>query len=69
VVDDTEYEEFEWEKIDNNFISIYQTEGMGIIEVYQTIRKNVERKHFDSRPWIGGMATGAWKIQVGKSDD
>ena len=42
---------------------------MGIIEVYQTIRKNVERKHFDSRPWIGGMATGAWKIQVGKSDD
>lgn len=69
VVDDIEYEEFEWEKIDNNFISVYQTEGMGIHDVYQTIRKKVERKQFDSRPWIGGMSTGAWKIQVGKSDD
>ena len=69
VVDDIDYEEFEWEKIDNNFISVYQTEGMGIHDVYQTIRKKVERKQFDSRPWIGGMSTGAWKIQVGKSDD
>jgi hypothetical protein len=69
VVDDIDYEEFEWEKIDNNFISVYQTEGMGTHDVYQTIRKKVERKQFDSRPWIGGMSTGAWKIQVGKSDD
>ena len=69
VVDDIDYEEFEWEKIDNNFISVYQTEGMGIHDVYQTIRKKVERKQFDSRPWIGGMSTGAWKIQVGKSND
>jgi hypothetical protein len=69
VVDDIDYEEFEWEKIDNNFISVYQTEGMGIHDVYQTIRKKVERKQFDYRPWIGGMSTGAWKIQVGKSDD
>ena len=53
----------------NNFISVYQTEGMGIHDVYQTIRKKVESKQFDSRPWIGGMSTGAWKIQVGKSDD
>ena len=58
VVDDVNYEEFEWEEINNNYIS-----------VYQTIRKKVERKQFDSRPWIGGMSTGAWKIQVGKSDD
>jgi hypothetical protein len=69
VVDNIKYEEFEWEKIDNNFISIYQTEGMGISEVYQTIRKKVERKQFDSKPWIGGMSTGAWKIQLSKSDD
>ena len=67
VVDDIEYEEFEWEEINNNFISVYQTEG--IPDVYQTIRKKVERKQFDSRSWIGGMSTGAWKIQVGKSDD
>lgn len=69
LIDDLYYEEFDWEKIDNNFISVYQTEGMGIHDVYQTIRKKVERKQFDSRPWIGGMSTGAWKIQVGKSDD
>lgn len=69
VVDGAEYEEFEWEKIDNNFICVYQTEGMGIPDVYQIIRKKVERKQFDSKPWIGGMSTGAWKIQVGKSDD
>lgn len=69
VVDGLEYEEFEWEKIDNNFISIYQTEGMGIPDVYQTIRKKVERKQFNSKPWVGGKSTGAWKIQVGKSDD
>jgi len=68
-VDDIEYEEYEWEKIDNKFITVYQTEGMGIPDVYQTIRKKVERKQFDSRPWIGGMSAGAWKIQVGKSDD
>jgi hypothetical protein len=69
VVDDLNYEEFDWEKINNDFISIYQTEGMGITEVYQTIRKKVERKQFDSRPWIGGMSTGAWRVQVGKNDD
>ncbi len=69
VVDDLNYEEFDWEKINNDFISIYQTEGMGITEVYQTIRKKVERKQFDSRPWIGGMSAGAWRVQVGKNDD
>lgn len=66
LIDDLYYEEFDWEKINNNFISVYQTEGMGISEVYKTIRKKVERKQFGSTPWIGGMTTGAWKIQVGK---
>ena len=28
LIDDLYYEEFDWEKINNNFISVYQTEGM-----------------------------------------
>jgi len=66
IIDGIEYEDFEWEKIDNSFISVYQTEGMGILDVYQTIRKKVERKQFDSGPWIGGISKGAWRIKVDK---
>ena len=71
VVDDLEYEEFEWEQIDNNYISVYQTEGMGIDSVYEAIRAKVERKQFEHKPWvpIGGMLTGAWNIGIIKSDD
>lgn len=71
VVDDLEFEEFEWEKIDNNYISVYQTEGMGISSVYEVIRTKVERKQFEQKPWtsIGGVHTGAWNIGIGKSDD
>jgi hypothetical protein len=68
VVDDTNYEEFEWEEINNNFISIYQTEGMGIIEVYQTIKQKVIRKQFEHKEWIpvGGVMTGAWNLSKRK---
>jgi hypothetical protein len=71
VVDDLEYEEFEWEQIDNNYISVYQTEGMGIDSVYEAIRAKVERKQFEHKPCvpIGGMLTGAWNIGIIKSDD
>jgi hypothetical protein len=66
IIDGIEYEDFEWEKIDNSFISVYQTEGMGVLDVYQTIRKKVERKQLDSGPWIGGISAGAWRIKVDK---
>lgn len=66
IIYDIEYEEFEWEEIDNNFISVYQTEGMEVLDVYQTIRRKVERKQFDSGPWIGGISAGAWRIKVDK---
>lgn len=64
VIDDEDYEEFKWDKIENNYISIYQTEGMGVYEVYETIRKKVERNQFENQPWIpvGGILTGAWNI-------
>jgi hypothetical protein len=64
VIDNEEYEDFSWDKIENNYISIYQTEGMGIFEVYETIRKKVERNQFESQPWvpINSLTTGAWNI-------
>lgn len=71
VVDGLDYEEFEWDQIENNYISVYQTEGMGISSVYEAIRTKVERKQFEHKPWvpIGGMLTGAWNIGIIKSDD
>jgi hypothetical protein len=68
VVDDTNYEEFEWEEINNNFISVYQTEGMDIHSVYEAIRSKVERKQFEQKPWIPvrGITTGAWNLSKRK---
>ena len=71
VVDNINYSKFEWEEIDNNYISVYQTEGMDIHSVYKAIRTKVERKQFDHQKWtpIAGLSRGAWKIEVGKNDD
>lgn len=68
IVDSTNYEEFEWEQIDNNYVSVYQTEGMGICNVYEVIRTKVERKQFEHKKWIpiGGITTGAWNLGIGK---
>ena len=71
VVDSVNYEEFDWEQINNDYISVYQTEGMGISNVYEVIRAKVERKQFEHKRWIpiGGLTTGAWNLGIGKSDD
>jgi hypothetical protein len=64
LVDNTNYEEFEWEEINNNYISVYQTEGMDIHSVYEAIRSKVERKQLEQRPWepVRGIMTGAWNL-------
>lgn len=64
VVDGVNYEEFEWEEINNNYISVYQTEGMDIHSVYEAIRSKVERKQFEHKPWVPvrGVMTGAWNL-------
>ena len=71
VVDSVNYEEFEWDQINNDYISVYQTEGMGICNVYEVIRSKVERKQFEHKRWIpiGGLTTGAWNLDIRKSDD
>lgn len=71
IINNTTYVEFEWDEINNNYISIYQSDGVDKFDMYQTIRKKVERKQFDMGPWIpvGGIDNGMWKIQTGKNDD
>ena len=65
IVENTEFNEFNWETLDSNiYISIYQTDGVGIDVVYETIRGKLENNQFPDQPWtpIAGMSNGAWKI-------
>ena len=70
VIDGVVYEEFEWDNINNNYICIYQTEGMLVKDVYETIRNKVEVNQFPNQPWItiGSMDKGAFKIENRKSN-
>ena len=65
VIDDIKYKEFEWDNINNNYICVYQTEGMLIKDVYETIRKKLEVNQFSNQSWIpvSGIGKGAIKIE------
>jgi hypothetical protein len=64
LVENVEFNEFKWDTLENNYISIYQTEGVGIDVVYETIRSKLEKSQFPDQPWtpIAGISRGAWKI-------
>ncbi len=65
-----EYSDFEWERINNNFISIYQADGIGVFEIYKVIRNKFINKQLPESPWIPVSGIdGAWKIEIGKSYD
>ncbi len=65
-----EYSDFEWESINNDFICIYQTDGIGISDIYKVIRNKFINKQLPETPWIPVSGIdGAWKIQIGKSYD
>jgi hypothetical protein len=69
VIDDIKYKEFEWDsEINNNYICIYQTEGMLIKDVYETIRKKLDANQFPNQPWVpvSGIGKGAIKIESKK---
>ena len=38
IVNNSEFNEFKWDLLENNYISVYQTSGIGIDVVYETIR-------------------------------
>lgn len=69
IVNDSEFIEFKWDLLENNYISIYQTEGVGIDVVYETIRSKLEKSQFPDKPWtpIAGISRGAWKISTNKT--
>lgn len=71
IVNNTDYKDFDWEDINNNYIAIYQSDGIGFFEMYKTIRQKVERKQFDIKPWtpIGGLGRGAWQLTTRKNSD
>lgn len=65
LVSETKFKPFSWEDINNNFISIYQTEGVGLELIYQTIRDKVIKNNLLDAAWIpvNGFNSGAWKIK------
>ena len=65
IVGNKDYDDFNWESINNNFISIYQTEGIGFEVVYETVKNKLLKNQFPDMPWIPikGITTGAWKIK------
>lgn len=68
IVNDDIFNEFDWESIDNNYISIYQTDGVGIDVVYETVRNKLNKKQFPDMPWIPISRGGAWNISNNKDN-
>lgn len=69
IINNSKFREFESEDIENSYVSIYQVDGVGIEEMYKTIRGKIENKNFPNQPWepINGYDKGAWKISNNKS--
>jgi hypothetical protein len=63
-------EKYDLSNIDNNFISIYQSEGIPIDILFETIKGKIEREQFINKPWtpISSIDKGAWKINFKKPD-
>jgi len=78
VIDDVKYKEFDWSNIDNKYICIYQTDGIGIDILYQAIREKVISNHIPTSSYLHlteyndkGIVKsgGAIKIENRKIDD
>lgn len=50
IVDNIKYINFEWEMIDNNYISIYQVEGTGIEPVLEAVKNKVSKNQLTNQP-------------------
>lgn len=64
ILGEKEVTDFKLGEMDNNFISIYQCENIGIELLYDTIKSKMERGELLNKPWIqiSGIHRGAWKI-------
>lgn len=57
--------DFDIEDINNDYISIYQAENIGIELMYHTIKSKLENKKSIQDSWIpiGGIDSGAWNLR------
>ena len=65
IIDDKEFSELNWvEDINNNHLSIYQTDGIGVEELHNIIKDKIVKGNLPNKPWIpvSGIQRGAWKI-------
>lgn len=62
-------EDYDLSNIDNNFILIYQSEGIPIGVLFETIKGKVERGQLINKPWIAisSIDKGAWNINFKKT--
>ena len=70
VIDDHIFEKFKSKNIENNYVAIYQLEGVGFESLFKVIREKVINKNFPEHPWIPlGLKKGAWKITNSKNSN
>lgn len=64
VIENKKFEKFKSKSIENNWVSIYQSEGTDKETLFRLIKEKVINKNFPEHPWlpIGGIEKGAWKI-------
>jgi hypothetical protein len=78
IIDNKEYSEFDWDSINNNYVAVYQTDGIEIEILYKSILDKVLNKYLPKSPYLSivecddlGVVNsgGAWKIESAKSSD
>jgi hypothetical protein len=64
VVSDKYFEKFQSQNIENNYVAIYQLDGVEIDVLFKVIKDKVINKNFPEHPWIpiSGIDKGAWNI-------
>lgn len=76
IIEDKTYSKFKWESINNDFIAIYQTDGIGIDILYKCIRERVINNNIPKSPYLhvtemddkGTIKSGgAWKVEMSKN--
>ncbi len=67
VIKNDEFTKFESSQIENDYVAIYQLNGVSVDVLFKVIKDKVLNKNFPEHPWIpiSGVEKGAWRI--GKS--
>jgi hypothetical protein len=65
ILGDDEYNDLDWSnEINNNHVSIYQTDGIGLEELHKVIKGKILKLQIPNQPWISipGNKVGAWNL-------